>query len=152
MRGGIACIPAASLLGTMAMCLVPMSPAEAETGVAFAEAGPVNGGVLTSGKPVYGIVSAAAGIKYTFTAVAGKHVTVAITQGDVFPYPQELSIQAFDSKGAADTKRTYFGNGGSIPISFTPTAGEAGTTTVIIRPYSVYPQATGSFTITYTAG
>ena len=85
----------------------------------------------------------------TPAAVAGKHVTITITNADISPYRAELSIQAFDRKGAADTKPAHFGNGGSTPLSFTPTAREAGTTTIIIRPYSAYPQATGSFTITY---
>ncbi|MGH3405114.1 MAG: hypothetical protein ACRDRJ_21800 [Streptosporangiaceae bacterium] len=107
---------------------------------------------LTSGKPRNGaIASEGQRAEYTFTAVAGKHVTVKITGADISPYPAELSIQAFDRKGAADTRAAHFGNGGSTPISFTPAAGEAGTTTIIIRPYSAHPRATGSFTITYTA-
>lgn len=150
MRGRMACIMTASLLGSMAMCLVPTPPAGAQTAIAPAGADPVSGGALTSGKPVAGAVSTAAGIEYTFTAVAGKHVTVAITQADVSPYPEELSIQAFDHDSAADTKAAHFGdNDNAVDVNFTATAAEAGPTTVIVRPYSAYPGATGSFTITY---
>lgn len=150
MRERMAGLLAASLLGTVAMCLVLVPAAEAAVGVAAAGGGPVSGGALTSGKPVPGAVSAAAGIEYTFTAVAGKHVTVAITQADVMPYPQQLSIQAFDRKGAADTKPVDFGdNNNNVDINFTATAAEAGTTTVIVRPSTANPAATGSFTITY---
>jgi hypothetical protein len=150
MRRRMVSILAAPLLGTMAMCLVLAPAAEAAVAVSSVGGGPVSGGALTSGKPVQGAVSTAAGIEYTFTAVAGKHVTVAITQADVFPYPQELSIQAFDHKGAADTKPAHFGdNDNAVDVNFTATAAEAGTTTVIVRPYSTYPTATGSFTITY---
>ena len=150
MRERMAGLLAASLLGSVAMCLVLVPAAEAAVGVAAAGGGPVSGGALTSGKPVPGAVSAAAGIEYTFTAVAGKHVTVAITQADVMPYPQQLSIQAFDRKGAADTKPVDFGdNNNHVDINFTATAAEAGTTTVIVRPSTANPAATGSFTITY---
>ena len=150
MRERMVGILGASLLGAVAVCLVLVPAAGAETGVASVGGGPVNGGALSSGKPVGGAVSAAAGIEYTFTAVAGKHVTVAITQADVSPYPQQLSVQAFDSKGAADTKPADFGdNNNDVDVNFTATAAEAGTTTVIVRPSSADPGATGSFTITY---
>jgi len=150
MRERMAGLLAASLLGSIAMCLVLVPAAEAEVGAAAEGGGPVSGGALTSGKPVQGAVSSAAGIEYTFTAVAGKHVTVAITQADVMPYPQQLSIQAFDRKGAADTKAVDFGdNNNNVDINFTATAAEAGTTTVIVRPSAANPGATGSFTITY---
>src|SRR5260370_26263551 len=45
------------------------------TGLASAEAAPVPGGALTSGKPVHGVVSTPDGVSYTFTAKVGKHVT-----------------------------------------------------------------------------
>jgi hypothetical protein len=146
MRGRIAHFLAISLLGTGSLCLTPASLAHAETFSSSAKAGPVSGGELTSGKPVHGVVSTPDGTEYTFTAVAGKHVTMAITNAHVTPSDDGLLIQAFDSSGNPDTSQAYFGDG-STEIDFTPTAAEAGTTTVIIQPDQF--GTTGSYTITY---
>jgi hypothetical protein len=140
MRNRFVRVVVASLLGAAASCFVP--------GV-FAEAAVVTGGILTSGHSVNGVDSTPDGISYTFTAVAGRHVTVAITNPKVSPSGDKLDMAIYDSSGDEDTKGYYFGTG-PIEEDFTPTSAEAGTTTVIISPAD--SQATGSFTITYAKG
>jgi hypothetical protein len=139
MQRRIAYILAASLIGTLALFLAPISSAVAA---------PVGGGALTSGKPVNGVVSTPDGIEYKFTAVAGRHVTLAVTSPKVGPSGDYLLMQVHDSSGNQDgyayisTSPTEF--------DFTPTSAEAGATTVVISPYNF--GATGGFTLTYTAG
>jgi hypothetical protein len=116
---------------------------------ASAEAAPVPGGTLTSGKPVSGVVSTPDGISYTFTAVTGQHVTLAITAPHVSPSGTSLQMNVYNSSGNADAYGVYI-NTSPTEIDFTPTSAEAGTTTVVISPYNF--GTTGSFTLTYTAG
>jgi hypothetical protein len=138
MRIRILSIVAAALAGTSVLWLAPI----ASTAVAAA----LGSTPLTSGKPVHGVVSAAAGVSYTFTAVAGKHVTLAITNPDVSPAGDNLQMQVYDSGGAADANGVYISTS-PTEIDFTPTSTEAGTTTVVISPYN--SGTTGSFTLTY---
>ena len=119
------------------------------TGLASAEAAPVPGGTLTSGKPVHGVVSTPDGVSYTFTAVIGKHVTLAITKPLVSPAGPSLQMHVYDSSGNDDASWVSI-NTSPTEIDFTPTLAEAGTTTVVISLYN--SGTTGSFTLTYTAG
>jgi len=128
---------AASLLAFLGLCLVPMSSAGAD---------PISGGALTSGKAVNGVVSTSDGIAYTFTAVAGKHVTLAITNPTVSPTGDSLQMQVYDASNATDANGVLI-NTSPTEIDFTPSAAEAGTTTVVISAYN--GGATGSFTLTY---
>jgi hypothetical protein len=107
-------------------------------------------GVLTSGVATKGTLKyEGQNADYTFTAVAGKHVTLAITSPVVSPSGDELQMFVYDSSGAVVAGRGWIG---TVPteLDYTPTAGQAGTTTVIISPYNT--GATGSFTLTYTKG
>jgi hypothetical protein len=85
---------------------------------------------------------------YTFAGVAGQEATLAITNLVVSPSGDTLQINAYDSSG--------LNLGGSVfnvtqtEVQFTPTSTQAGTINVVISPYSA--EATGSFTLTYTAG
>src|SRR2546425_492596 len=85
---------------------------------------------------------------YTFTAVAGHHVKLAITKPHVFPAGTYLKMNVYDSSGNPDANGVVIGTS-PTEIDFTPTAAEAGTTTVVISPYNF--ETTGSFTLTYTA-
>ena len=107
---------------------------------------PVTGGTLTSGKPVHGVVSTANGISYTFKAVVGKHVTLAITVPLVSPAGTNLQMEVYNSSNNQDASGVYI-NTSATEIDFTPTSTEAGITTVVISPYNV--GTTGSFTLTY---
>jgi hypothetical protein len=129
---------ARSVLCALALGLVSVSVATAASGT-----GPVNGGQLTGGQPVTGVVSTAAAIEYTFAATAGKHVTLAITNPTVSPKGYSLEMQAYNSSGA-DISGDYI-NSGPTEIDFTPTS--TGTMTVVISPYQA--GATGRFTLTY---
>ena len=82
-------------------------------------------------------------------AVAGRHVTLAITRPAVSPSGDSLQMQVYDSSGASDASGVYISTG-STEIDFTPDSQQAGKTTVVISPYSF--GSTGSFTLTYTAG
>ncbi|MGO9961376.1 MAG: hypothetical protein ACLP50_36285, partial [Solirubrobacteraceae bacterium] len=106
------------LLWALVLFLVPISGAAAAP-VISADSGPVNGGSLTDGVPVNGSVTSAGGIAYTFTAVVGQHVTLAITNPDVSPVGDSLLMQVFDSSGAG-VGYTYFSTGPAA-IDFTPT-------------------------------
>jgi hypothetical protein len=87
--------------------------------ISAAAAAPIKGGSLTSGKPVVGKVSTAAGIAYTFTAVAGEHVTLAITDPKVAPTGDDLQMQVYDASGATDTGGVYITTS-PTEIDFTP--------------------------------
>jgi hypothetical protein len=109
---------------------------------------PVNGGELKSGHPVAGEVIQAEGIAYTFTAVAGQHVTLAITDPhNVSPSGSNLVMRVYDSGKAEDASSRTFSTSGT-EIDFTPTKEEEGPTTVVISDYE-NPKTTGSFTLTY---
>ena len=110
-------------------------------------AAPINGGPLTNGKPVKGVASTPAGIEYTFTAVGGQHVTLAITNASV---PSGyLQIEAIGPGGVVEGT-SAFANGQVTDVNFTPGSGEGGTTNVIISAANATPASTGSFTLTYT--
>ena len=81
---------------------------------------------------------------YTFTAVAGHHLTLSITNPHV---SAELAIGAFDSSGAQVANWTGFTTN-PIEVDFTPTTAQAGPTTVEIIPWQG-DSATGTFTLTY---
>ena len=133
------------LLGCMLVALCAAIPI-----TAFAQAAPpsapVNGGALTSGKPVKGVVSTPDGIRYTFTAVAGKHITLAITSPHVSPAGNYLVMNVYDASNAQDTSGVYISTS-PTEIDFTPTGDQAGPTSVIISPYN--SGTTGNFTLTY---
>jgi len=126
----------ATVLVTACLALAP--PALAQ--------GPADGGRLTAYMPVSGAVTSPDGIAYTFTAVAGQHVTLAISSPLVQPSGDALQMQVYDSSNASDAPGTYISTT-PTDINFTPTAAEAGSTTVVISPYN--SGATGSFTLTY---
>ena len=81
---------------------------------------------------------------YTFTAVAGQPVSLAIanpsTEG------ARLQMNVYDPSGAQDAGTAVFSTG-PAETDFTPTSDQAGLTTVVISPYDT--GATGSFTLTY---
>ncbi|HEY6790013.1 MAG TPA: hypothetical protein VI365_22155 [Trebonia sp.] len=107
-------------------------------------------GALKSGVAVHGALKyGGQHTAYTFTAVAGRHVTLAITRPVVSPSGDSLQMQVYDSSGATDASGVYI-NTGSTEIDFTPDSDQAGKTTVVISPYNF--ESTGSFTLTYTAG
>ena len=107
-------------------------------------------GALTSGVAVHGALKyGGQHAAYTFTAVAGQHVTLAITSPAVSPTGDSLQMQVYDSSGATDADGVYI-NAGSTEIDFTPDSAQAGKTTVVISPYTF--ESTGTFTLTYTAG
>ncbi|HET9920752.1 MAG TPA: hypothetical protein VFQ30_12965 [Ktedonobacteraceae bacterium] len=132
----------------VALCVaIPVAAfAKSASGLASAKAAPVPGGQLTSGKPVNGVVSTPDGISYTFTAVVGKHVTLAITNPQVSPTGTALEMNVYNSSGNADANGVLIGTS-PTEIDFTPTSTEVGTTSVVISPYN--SGTTGSFTLTY---
>jgi hypothetical protein len=109
---------------------------------------PISPGVqaLTSGTPVEGAVTGPASVDYTFMAVAGQHVTLAITNPHVAPSGSSLQMQVLDPSDAEDKERVTF-NTTPTEIDFTPTSAEAGPTTVVVGPYN--SGTTGTFTLTY---
>ena len=131
-----------------ALCVaIPVTAfAKSASGLASAKGVPASGGTLTSGKPVHGVVSTPQGVSYTFKAVTGKHVTLAITKPHVSPSGTDLQMNVYNSSGNPDANTVYF-NTSPTEIDFTPTSSEAGTTTVVINPYN--SGTTGSFTLTY---
>jgi hypothetical protein len=109
-------------------------------------AAPVNGGVLKNHHPVNGVMGTPDGVSYTFKAVAGRHVTLAATNVSVIPESSGLTLSAYDSHGDADVPGIQIFTGQNHEIDFTPTAAQAGPTTVVIGPWNA--GATGSFTLT----
>ena len=104
-------------------------------------------GALTSGIPVTGtLLYAGQHADYTFTAVTNQHITLAITNPLVSPSGTDLQMNVYDSSGNADVSTTYISTS-PTEADFTPTASEAGLTTVVISPYNF--ETTGSFTLTY---
>jgi hypothetical protein len=107
-------------------------------------------GTLTSGVAVTKTIKyAGQWVDLTFKAVAGVSVTLAITNPHVSPMGNNLVMNVYDMSGAQDASGVYI-NTSPTSITFTPTADEAGLTTVVISPYNF--ETTGSFTLTYTAG
>ena len=137
------------ILGCIIAALCVAIPVATFAKSASGEAAPVTGGTLTSGKPVHGVVSTPVGVSYTFTAVIGKHVTLAITKPLVSPAGYNLQMNVYNSSGNADANGVLI-NTSPTEIDFTPTSAEAGTTTIVISAYNF--GTTGSFTLTYTAG
>jgi hypothetical protein len=111
MRIRVLSVLAAVLAGLPALWLAPISSAAAAAASGSTQ--------LTSGKPVHGVVSTAAGVSYTFMAVAGRHVTLAITRPEVSPSGDSLQMQVYDSSGATDASGVYISTG-STEIDFTP--------------------------------
>lgn len=131
---------AASLL--LAVCMVPVLAASP------AGATPVDGGALKNAHAVNGVMASADGISYTFKAVAGRHVTLAVTNVSVTPESSGFTLSAYDSHGDADVPGIQIFTGQPNEIDFTPTATQAGITTVVIGPWNA--GATGTFTLTYS--
>ncbi len=104
-------------------------------------------GLLTSGVPVRGDVRSAAGVTFKFDAVAGHHVTLAITSPHLAPPGGSLQVQVYNRSRATDVNGVTFSTG-PTEIDFTPTATQAGLTTVVISPYNGQG-TTGSFDLTY---
>ena len=69
---------------------------------------PSGSGLLASGVPVTGHVRSTAGVIYKFIAVAGQHITLAISNPHV---SSQLNIGVFDSSGAQVAGWTGFGTG-----------------------------------------
>ncbi len=129
----------AALVSVLACCLV---------GPALSTAAPVNGGALSSGHAVEGEVSETEGIAYTFTAVAGQHVTLALTNPhNVSPVGSNLVMRVYDASKGEDASGRVFSTSGT-EIDFTPTKEQAGPTTVVISDYENHT-TTGNFTLTY---
>ncbi len=106
-------------------------------------------GTLTSKSPVNGTIKyMGQNADYTFKAVAGRLVTLAITNPRMTLPGTSLQINADDASGENLGGAAF--STGPVTISFTPTSSEKGTITVIISQYN--SGATGSFTLTYTAG
>ena len=105
---------------------------------------PSGRGFLASGVPVTAHVKSAAGVTYKFLAVAGQHITLAISNPHV---SAELAIGAFDSSGAQVANWTGFTTS-PIEVDFTPNASQAGPTKVVVTPWNG-DGATGAFTLTY---
>jgi hypothetical protein len=103
---------------------------------------------LTSGTPVDTGVAAPGGIEYTFNAVVGQHVTVAITNTNV-AYLNELQMEVI-SPGNVSQGTVYINSNTVTNINFTPGPGEGGTTEVLITPDVSYPASTGTFALTYS--
>jgi hypothetical protein len=136
----------AALLATAGFCLAPLAQANAATAGVSAASLSTAAATLTSGKPVHGSVTGPAGVTYKFTAVAGHHVTLALTSPHVSPSGARLQLNVYDASGAQDASTDVFSTGPS-DINFTPTADEAGPTKVVISPWDT--GATGKFTLTY---
>ena len=106
-------------------------------------------GTLSSGTAVNGTLKyQGQHADYTFTGVAGQEVTLAITNPMMTLPGTYLQINAYDASGDNLAGTTF--NVSPTEVDFTPTSTEAGTITVVISPYNT--GATGSFTLTYTAG
>ena len=105
---------------------------------------PSGSGLLTSGVPVTGHVRSAAGVTYKFIAVAGQHITLAISNPHV---SNQLAIGVFDSSGAQVVGWTGFSTT-PIEVDYTPNGSQAGISKVEIVQSSG-DGATGMFTLTY---
>ena len=120
--------------------------AQFSAGKALAPApAPSGHGFLTSGVPVRGNVRSAAGVTYKFVAVAGQHVTFAIT--NPMNLSAQLDIGVFDSSGAQVVGWTGFTTS-PIHVDYTPSTAQGGLTKVVIIGDS-NNGATGKFTLTY---
>jgi hypothetical protein len=136
----------AALLATAGFCLAPLAQANAATAGVSTASLSTAAATLTNGKPVHGSVTGPAGVTYKFTAVAGHHVTLALTGPHTSPSGARLQLNVYDASGAQDASTDVFSTGPS-DINFTPTADEAGPTKVVISPWDT--GATGKFTLTY---
>jgi hypothetical protein len=105
---------------------------------------PSGRGLLISGVPVTGHVKSAAGVTYKFVAVAGQHITFAISNPHL---SNQLAIGVFDSSGAQVVGWTGFSTT-PIEVDYTPNASQAGISKVEIVQSSG-DGATGVFTMTY---
>ena len=81
---------------------------------------------------------------YTFTAVAGQHLTLSITNPHL---SAQLAIGVFDSSGAQVVGWTGFSTG-PVEVDYTPNGSQTGPTTVVITQSSG-DAATGTFDLTY---
>jgi hypothetical protein len=90
---------------------------------------------------------------FTFTAVAGKHVTLAITHPLTSPADSCLQMSVYDRSGADYAGPAEFSTG-PVTLSFTPSAAEVGVTNVIISAdgYECAPATSATFDLTYKAG
>ena len=105
-------------------------------------------GGLKSGVPVPVVIKfAGQEAYYTFNAVAGRAVALAISNPNV---SAQFGIAAFDSSGAQVANWTAFTTT-PVDVDFTPTASQAGPTKVEIAGWKD-DGATGTFTLKYTSG
>jgi hypothetical protein len=89
---------------------------------------------------------------FTFTAVAHRSVRLAVTKPVTSPAGSCLQMVVTDPSNNQDAQTEF--STSPAKITFTPTAAEAGLTTVTIEPDSSFctPASTGTLTLTYTAG
>ena len=127
------------MLCPLALALVLVASAQAQ----------VDGGSLTSGVPVNGAVTTADGIEYTVTGVAGQHITFAITNAVVSPSGGALQIEVVGPNGPEASSES-FATGQTTDVNFAPSTSDAGPLDVIITPWGGTPDATGTFTLTYS--
>jgi len=139
MRSRVSCVLVGVFLSFFGAIFLVVSPASASV---------TSSVKLTSGKAVDGKVTSSSGADYTFTGVSGQHVTLAITNPKVSPSGDNLQINAYDASGANLGGTTF--STSSTDVNFTPDIYQAGTITVVISAWNA--GATGSFTLTYTAG
>ncbi len=107
------------LLGCIIVALCVAIPIAAFANSATAEAALLAGGKLKSGKPVHGVVSSQNGVSYTFTALTGQHITLAITNPHVSPSGNSLEMNVYDSSGNQDANGVLI-NTSPTEIDFTP--------------------------------
>jgi hypothetical protein len=140
-------------LGSLLLCLASvLAMAFAWSPVAGAavviHAGPAKGGVLQDGTPVK-VKMTSSGVSYTFTAVTNEHLTLAVTEPVTSPAGSCVQIVATDSSNNVDGSTEFSTQ--PADFNFTPTAAEAGKTTVTIEPdgYECTAATSATMTLTY---
>jgi len=130
------------ILASLMAGMIAWSPA--------AGASPVNGGQLKSGTPV-AVKVKSGGVKYTFTARTNQHFTLAVTKPVTHPAGSCLQMIVTDASNSQDASPDEF-NTSPTDINLTPTAAEAGKTTVTIEPdsFNCTPATSATLTLTYS--
>jgi hypothetical protein len=75
-------------------------------------------------------------------------VTLAVTNAVMAAY-NELQMEVL-GPGDVDEGSVDINGGQITDVNFTPTAGEGGTTHVVVSANASYPQSLGTFTLTYS--
>jgi hypothetical protein len=86
---------------------------------------------------------------YTFTAVAGRHVTVAVFNGNFVPQANGMTLSVYGPDGVAVAPGVQFFTGQAHSIDYTPTVTQAGLTHVVVTPFNY--ETTGKFALGYAA-